>query len=89
VPRTSSCCPTGPGEQLKAALPGVDLQLVDSGTAPKAENFAVWNLNEHDFMITFPTYQVAPGAAGTPTVVIPYATLRPVIRPSGPLAKLA
>jgi len=37
-------------------------------------------------LITFDTYQVAPGAAGPQKIVVPYSELTAVIDPQGPLA---
>jgi hypothetical protein len=40
-------------------------------------------------MITFDTYQVAPGASGPQTIPIPYSELQAVINPQGPLAGIS
>jgi hypothetical protein len=74
--------------QLLAAQPGIgDLpDFVLPGTEAKAENFARWTLTDDDLVVTFNQYQVAPGAAGTPHVSIPFASLRLLLDPTGPLA---
>ncbi|MEA2716509.1 MAG: hypothetical protein QOI99_826, partial [Actinomycetota bacterium] len=74
--------------QLLAAQPDFDqlADFVQPGTEPKAENFAAWTLTDQDLVITFAEYQVAPYAMGTPHVSIPFASLRLLIDPSGPLA---
>jgi hypothetical protein len=74
--------------QLLAAQPGIgDLpEFVTPGTEPTEANFAHWTLSDQDLVITFDQYQVAPGAAGTPHVSIPFASLRTILDPTGPLA---
>ncbi len=73
--------------QLLAAQPGFDqLTGFTTGTEPKAENFAAWTLTDQDLVITFAEYQVAPYALGTPHVSIPFASLRTLLDPNGPLA---
>jgi hypothetical protein len=53
-----------------------------SGTSPKWENFTVVYPTSVDgpdrWEVIFPSYQVAPYAAGTPTVTIPWETLSPM-----------
>jgi hypothetical protein len=59
------------------------------GADPTPGNYRVWNLTADGLMITFNEYQVAPYAAGSPTVVVPYADLKGLIDPQGPLAAFA
>ena len=63
--------------------------LFEDGAEPKAENYLVWNLRQNGLLITFDEYQVAPYAAGPQTVLVPYAVLRDVLDPEGPLAPFA
>ena len=56
------------------------------GADPSPENYTVWNLSSDGLVITFNEYQVASYAAGPQTVVIPFAALKTVIDPQGPLA---
>lgn len=56
------------------------------GAKPTLENYRNWNITPDGLLITFDTYQVAPGAAGPQTVVVPYSELQTVIDPQGPLA---
>ena len=69
---------------------GNDTMLVDdnieTGASPKAENFRAWAVTREGLFITFDPYQVAPYAAGPQFVMIPYAALKDIIRPDGPLA---
>jgi hypothetical protein len=55
------------------------------GASPTLENYRNWNISRDGFMVTFDTYQVAPGAAGPQVIVIPYDQLRAIIKPDGPL----
>ena len=57
-----------------------------SGAEPTIENYRNWNITPNGLMITFDTYQVAPGAAGPQIITIPYAQLNALIDPQGPLA---
>ena len=63
--------------------------MLDPGTAPRASNFSAYALTPWGLRITFQDYQVAPYAAGTPTLTLPYASLARVARPGGPMAKVA
>lgn len=57
-----------------------------SGADPTFENYRNWNITPNGLMITFDTYQVAPGAAGPQIIVIPYGQLSTLIDPQGLLA---
>ncbi|MGB8981383.1 MAG: RsiV family protein [Anaerolineales bacterium] len=56
------------------------------GAAPTSENYQNWNVTADGLLITFDTYQVAPGASGPQTVLVPYSELQAVIDPQGALA---
>jgi len=58
-------------------------EWVERGAAAKAENFRNWNIGRDGLIFTFNEYQVAPYAAGSFEVTIPYARLVPVIRKNG------
>lgn len=58
------------------------------GAAPTPENYRNWNIAPDGLMITFDEYQVASYAAGPQTVIVPYAELKAVIDPGGPLSGL-
>ena len=71
-------------EELRSK-PYSDL-FTTSGADPTFENYRNWNISPVGLVITFDTYQVAPGAAGPQIVVIPYGQLTDLIDPQGPLA---
>lgn len=56
------------------------------GANPTSENYRLWNVTSDGLMITFSQYQVAPGASGPLTVIVPYSALAAIIDPNGPLA---
>ncbi len=76
----SSYCITELGKQ-----PFFDGPFSD-GAKPTPENYRNWNITPDGLMITFDTYQVAPGAAGPQTVNVPYEQLKSLIAPQGPLS---
>ncbi|PYS79014.1 MAG: hypothetical protein DMF67_02485 [Acidobacteria bacterium] len=61
----------------------------DKGASPELKNYQNWTLTARGLAVTFEPYQVGPFAAGAPAVLIPYAELKGVIRPGGPLASLS
>ena len=56
------------------------------GALPTLDNYRNWNITPKGLMITFDAYQVAPGAAGPQTVIVPYDQLKNLIAPEGPLS---
>lgn len=75
---------------LKAQLgDAYDPTIVNEGTRPDvASNFATWALTPGGLEITFQEYQVAPAALANPVVVVPWADLKNVLNPEGPVASL-
>jgi len=65
-----------------------DLEWINRGAGPKAENYKSWNLTSTGLEITFDAYQVAPYVAGPQLVFVPYSELKPLMNPDGPLAAL-
>jgi hypothetical protein len=59
-----------------------------TGADPTLENYRNWNISPEGLLITFDTYQVAPGAAGPQIILVPYDQLRDIIDLQGPLSKL-
>jgi len=64
----------------------IGFDVLSTGAAPTLENYRNWNITPNGLMITFDQYQVAAGAAGSQTVVVPYGELQAGIAPEGPLA---
>jgi hypothetical protein len=61
----------------------------ETGAAPTEENFRSWNITQNGLLFSFDPYQVAAYAAGPQSVTIPYASLKDLIHPSGPLASFS
>lgn len=59
--------------------------MFPEGANPSPENYRNWNITPEGLLITFDEYQVAPYAAGSQLVVIPYSELADMINPAGPL----
>ena len=59
--------------------------MFSDGAKPTPENYAVWNISAEGLVITFNEYQVAAYAAGPQEVVIPFAALKDILDPQGPL----
>lgn len=62
---------------------------IDSGAAPVAKNYQSWTITKKGLGINFDAYQVGPYAAGPQFVMVPYAAVKDVINPEGPLAQFA
>ncbi|HEV2915272.1 MAG TPA: DUF3298 domain-containing protein [Pyrinomonadaceae bacterium] len=67
---------------------GLAQDIFADGATAKAENYQNWNLTKKGLMITFDPYQVGPYAAGSQTVIVPYAKLRELAKPDGALIKM-
>ena len=68
--------------QLKGRdLLGNDEEWLREGTAPKLENFSLLFPGPDGLTVTFAPYSVAPYAAGTQEVLIPYKDLAGVLNP--------
>ena len=72
-------------KQGKDLLP----EQIESGAAPKAENYQSWNIGKTGLGINFDAYQVGPYAAGPQFVMVPYSNLKDLINPDGPIAQFA
>jgi hypothetical protein len=57
-----------------------------TGADPTPDHYRNWNITPNGLMITFDTYQVAPGAAGPQIITIPFGQLNALIDLQGPLA---
>lgn len=67
------------------ALTDADIQ---TGAGPKGENYDKWTITRRGVGINFDAYQVGPYAAGPWSVVVPYANLKDLINPDGPIAQI-
>ncbi len=76
--------------QLRKSL-GKDYNatVVDAGAAAAADNFDNWALTPSGLKVTFAEFQVGTSAVGMPSVLIPWASLKSVMQPDGPAARLA
>jgi hypothetical protein len=59
-----------------------DEKWVTEGTSPSNSNYRVFNFHSKGLAVIFNTYQVAPYAFGTQTIVIPQSLLKQYIRPN-------
>ena len=64
----------------------IGFEASSAGAVPTAENYRNWNIIPGGMMITFNAYQVAPGAAGSQTVIVPISELLELLDPTGPLS---
>jgi len=82
-------------EQLKKQMKegvqegDVDNQWIENGAGPTAKNYQSWTITRKGLGINFDAYQVGPYAAGPQSVTVPYATLKDLINPEGPIAQFA
>ncbi len=58
----------------------------EEGASPEPENFRTWNVKDEGILISFPPYQVAPGAAGLLSVMVPFEHLQEIALPGGMLS---
>ncbi len=68
---------------------GIDPEWLRNGAGPKAENYKSWNITPDGLQITFDAYQVAAYVFGPQEVIVPYSSLKPILKPDGPLAAFA
>jgi len=73
-------------DELNKKLVSVDRTMIQTGTAPKSDNYKNWNLLPNGLLITFDAAQVAPSVYGTQTVLIPYQFLKPLVSKEAPIA---
>jgi Protein of unknown function (DUF3298)/Deacetylase PdaC len=62
---------------------------IESGAGPRADNYRAWSITKKGLWITFDPYQVSAYAAGPQYILVPYSTLKDIIRPDGPIANFA
>jgi hypothetical protein len=54
--------------------------MLSAGTTPEEKNFANFFLDNQEFVLLFPPYQVAPYAAGPQTLRIPLPELSNILK---------
>ena len=59
--------------------------MLNEGAAPTAKNYESWTITRRGIGINFDPYQVAPYAAGPQFVIVPYSTLKEIIKTDGPI----
>lgn len=62
---------------------------IETGAAPVAKNYQSWKITKQGLGINFDAYQVGPYAAGPQFVLVPYANVKDLINPEGPIAQFA
>ncbi|HEV7473264.1 MAG TPA: RsiV family protein [Pyrinomonadaceae bacterium] len=65
----------------------VDDDWVNKGAAPELTNYDNWTITKKGLAITFDPYQVGPYAAGPQHVLVPYSSLKEIIKPDGPVGQ--
>lgn len=67
----------------------LDDDWIQRGAGPEVNNYRSWTITKTGLGITFDSYQVGPYAAGPQFVFVPYAALKDIIKPDGPIAQFA
>jgi len=62
---------------------------IHEGAGPAAKNYQSWTIQKKGLGINFDPYQVGPYAAGPQFVLVPYANLKDLVNPEGPIAQFA
>lgn len=68
---------------------GLIAEEIESGAGPTLDNYRSWTITRRGLGVNFDSYQVGPYAAGPQFVMVPYAALKDVINPDGPVGFLA
>lgn len=76
-------------KQSKAKGDAMPDDQIQSGAGPTAKNYESWKITRKGLGINFDSYQVGPYAAGPQEVLVPYANLKDMINPEGPIAQFA
>ena len=72
----------------RAGWLGLAQDLFAEGATAKAENYQSWNITKKGLMFTFDPYQVGPYAAGSHTVIVPYAQLKEIAKADAALMRM-
>lgn len=85
----ASYCIADLKKQSKAKGEELPADMLQSGAAPTTKNYQSWKITRTGVGINFDSYQVGPYAAGPWYVLVPYANLKELINPQGPIAQFA
>jgi hypothetical protein len=66
---------------------GLEASEIENGAAANAKNYQTWTITRKGLGINFDAYQVGPYAAGPQYVLVPYANLKELINPDGPVGQ--
>jgi len=65
----------------------LDDDWIKRGAGAELTNYDNWTITKKGLAVTFDPYQVAAYAAGPQSVVVPYSSLKDIIKPDGPVAQ--
>ncbi len=85
----SNYCIKNLKEQSKKADAMLDDEQIKSGAGPALDNYKACAITKKGLWVTFNPYQVGPYAAGPQYVLVPYAVLKDLINPDGPIGSFA
>lgn len=74
-------------EKQKGEDSMLDDDWIQRGAGPDTENYSSWTIGKKGLGIIFDSYQVAAYAAGPQHVLVPYSTLKDLIKADGPIAQ--
>ena len=85
LPAIANYCITDLKKQAKDK--SLEASEIENGAAANAKNYQTWTITRKGLGINFDAYQVGPYAAGPQFVLVPYANLKDVINPDGPVGQ--
>ena len=68
---------------------GLEASEIENGAAANAKNYRSWTITRKGIGVNFDAYQVGPYAVGPQFVLVPYANLKDLINPEGPVGQFA
>ena len=72
-------------KQSKARDDLLDDESIQSGAGANPKNYQSWTITKRGLGINFDSYQVGPYVAGPQFVLVPYAAIKDIIKPDGPI----
>lgn len=85
----STYCIADLKKQSKARGDELPDDMLNDGASPNAKNFQTWTITKRGLGVHFDPYQVGSYASGPQFVMVPYSTLKDLIKPDGPIAGFA